>query len=722
MGGNSTIKTPFIDELKRNVSYFLLKFDALMLLEPSEISKVITEEINAKNLYETIIESFHWMVLTGEYYNFFKVGKIAFYDFEKKLSEIDQKIIQIEANSVEVLLTPYSDNKERIKTIKSFFELLKRLSEFTKKNLVRNENEYIVASNENVVDLEFTFRGLKAYADSLIVDKNKFDLDLFLFELDVKIAEIDDNLSCISSKESDLVKIKRLLKYDNFYNAHITNKIYKIIQEKCEFIWFKLNLRRELLGVSVLGEEYKHLETSYYTKFFEKMKQIYHYKLTNSENLDEPIQVFNSFKNGIGDEKIHFSDYHIICQVIKRKYSDNINQREEYINQLIDHFKKTELLVPVEDNTSFFDEDAKYSMFNFLRNIQLKVKGEKILQNLKEKSQCNIHDTNLLLKNAIVSFQNQREKVKEDDRTIVILDKTKLRNYYLYYESIIFYDNLLEYINEKHFKISYEVFNELIKNVYHYVNKLQTELTLTTKKSYLPYYNKFEETITVITLPTGKKISLFLDSSSLLPNMFEVIEGKTIKIRQNIRLNRIKIEARLAINNIEDFTSKFQNDVDQKLKEIEEKTKRDKKENERLFTNFKESFTINIEKRFDTFRLQNVQNPAIFAALIAFVVGAMTATSKITEIEAYTFLILMSFFPIALVFFVFVLKILWSDNNLYSNFFNILIIVLSVITIIYYTNNFEKIMNFIEEKNKKEEATDNTIIDMENIKGIKVIE
>lgn len=601
----------FISEVKLHYENTLISYgQAIGILENNNnivgnpfSQKVSIALVKIKNLIKSVLNSFHFSVIQGEYY----ADSIT-----QLLLELNPILVSIQSKHQDLIkkltsqkLTSQIDEVESLHTIASdFFEYYSFLTYKIQARL--NKSEFKVFDLYLTDNIDFSHFG------SL---NNHNNLNLLRFKINIQLALIDEGYLC---DEKILVQLSNyyVFLYSQREKAKITNDfITNFLIDKASFLILKIyhrfnktELVRIIEGVNKYEFNFSNLESSLRNSKFSNYKEYIDKLLHHYHNDSLIITVDTSFPDTDSVEKIHH-----YCKGLKNlsksgdlfedaysKAVSNLNQLCNGISNVLKRLKK---------------EKKVNDYFAYLA-------AESIVNNTLFKIQCNffLNNTKKILEN-----KNSLEKIKE---VYSKLSETEYEKDSFQIELIFsrFIKSLLHKISKQidsfddYEKLS-KIKTDLLDLFYTSNNKLRHNIQSNVELRLMPIYLTMPECYTSISYTEGettKTINQFTDSGYILPSDYSSLI---------LECDKLLIEVRNVDITIHNFYYKFQEKIfEQKIKENQ---------------------------------FQTITVIGLYAAIITFILGSLSSATRFqfSKVEFFMFMVVFAF---CISLFVLLLRLLFA--------------------------------------------------------------
>lgn len=565
--------------------YFLQEFN-------DKVDEFVNEGdlLNYTQLEIPIVFYINLSVLAGEYYSaephseFYPIIDAKLDHLGGSLNKLRQKIKvatltpiakptgSIEGEEVKKQETNPKPKLDKVKELESFLNNVRLLYKKLVRKAERDFKDYGEIQNlyndYEIFDLDLNVELFRHHYDGTVKpDSEAFEFDIF--QINIKLAEVDINLDCADDVISKLTSYKNFLERHQGLSIEFTNLILGILLDKAKFLLYKIFLRR-----------YNHIddesaEKAYYASQMKDLKKEMRFYLNFLESSDDQ---YASPKKGVKTElslKLETNNASFSISEL-HKLGKNYRTRKSLagIESLIGKASFVEMV----NHTKFgFDEFAKASARNLLHNTKLRVMLELEVENN--------------FKNAIKLL---REQKKDEFNAKYFLQAPQgltsnkaYIDYYPYVQLFKFYEALYDYLIEEPLRILPEdrvaklkeegkdlkediekLFKEdgafciLDKGMDELIQQFRHKLKFCQHKKYKPIYLTYEECKYVVKQEDIKKfvsnkavesypICLFAESSYVLPVDYGEIndDWKGVKNKMSRKSgtlkNALKIEYQL---------------------------------------------------------------------------------------------------------------------------------------------------------------------------------
>jgi|GEM_PF-3014632 len=451
----------------------------------------------------------------------------------------------------------------KLKELRSFLKKIQGLYQKLIEKAERDFSDYGKINNlyndYEIFDIELNVELFRHEYDEIEVrDSEKFEFDIF--QINVKLAELDINLDCENGT------INKLTSYLNFLNRlqslsnQYTRLILRILLDKTRFLLYKIFLRRH----NHLDDE--STEQSYYsTRMNDLKKDISFYKnfLIKSDHHYAPKKqvLDNELSLKLDSKKTTFkiSELHKLGKYYRCMQSlagiDKVIQKAEFVKEV--------------DYLNFgYGEFAKASANNLLKNTRLRIILEQEAKDGYKTAIGLLRDRN--------SIEFNKKYLPEDDISVAAIFRYK--DYYPYIQLFIFFEGLFDELIDDPLKLLPEervvklkedgkdlkedleklfkengAFDLLEKCIEQLTQQFNHKLKYCEHKKYKPVYLTYDECKYPAEIEDIKKIikgnetdlfqiDLFVESSYVLPVDYEEIKSdwKGVKSRMNRKINTLK--------------------------------------------------------------------------------------------------------------------------------------------------------------------------------------
>jgi hypothetical protein len=342
-------------------------------------------------------------------------------------------------------------------------------------------------------------------------NKNNFYLKPFLllrnnFLLNLKLANIDHNLSVKSETLTNLLKIK--FEFDNKYQ--ISKSVYdKILVDKCNFLIKKLTYRYNEDSTNYYysfdyDEVVNDFEIEFYIQF-DKLLGVHYEKRNNHQSERELLlnDVYNKIDKNL---TLNLIDYHILI----KQYKDNKKSFRQLERSRVDFQKLYDSKVSNITNVLTFDKSAYRISINYIIN----------------------NEFSLFLDDSDSTLEDVHQKyIKIKD----LQESTQVFNYFPCFK----YSNYLIAILDKEFKKPNLDTNELqpiLKKLNLVVQDAHENFVWSQNKNLLAFQLSEEECKFDFPLDEDglESIKIFLSSSFILPLNFDKIKIELKELNRKV--------------------------------------------------------------------------------------------------------------------------------------------------------------------------------------------
>ncbi len=583
---------------------------------PTNVTIAVISLIN--DFAKRVAVEFQLSVLAGEHYFEYIENEIKkiddainkLKDYLNKLKLLDQKL----AKTLLGILNLSFVERDLI----AFLDLFKRLVKFVTVDLDFSSHvQPIIAYHESIVSQE----EIQKITDQIPAQNSlrPFLKYYSLFQINVKVASIDDNIGCGTAILYELIRIKNYLNKDYFKADRIT----EIIFDKCKFLIKKAFYSAHDKGKLYLDESdpsgikiSKYIIEDY--RLFEE-KTISHYvEFEKNIDLQYVSNIEKQIKANQYSPPLKYQDLYYLAKYyqIKLFSIDNLINK---IDSLIKYFETA--YSDIHGNSkSNFDRQAYKTSLLFLKNKKLFFLYRQAVESLKNeiKRVDKRSDLRSILNTSLINFNEYFNEIKQEQISEIL-------NYYPFYVYCLFTTELLATLKDLSL-----ILNISINLIEDYILKFRENYRIATRnlewckdKHYLLLYMPYEECIdeTIFDKKTKTKTKIFLDSSFILPVDYEDKKRLLNECLENFTDNRVLLFNTLLGGKTKDIESIGENlnaksvEVDKKLNE------QDKKIGEQ---------DIKSQKQYN----DHVQLLAVFAAIIAFVFGSISVIPKFQDTKS----------------------------------------------------------------------------------------
>lgn len=582
--------------LKRKIESVFPKIE---LLKPTPL-KII--EILKKDFDTQFTASINKSLLAGEHYepktiDVIKDLKRSFKDLELVFDNFREKLEQL--GNLNII---NSFDRNTPSNYFNYLEYFLRLAITVQANLdFQTDHIHLVASFDEVVRLE--------YLKSEFVNEEGIHNDFlrswyFIFLLNVKLAEEEDNLVC------DMNKVRTLLNIQHYFESNDKLKGFPIVMlliDKCKYLLKKIALRlKRDSRKSVIIDDYDPSistkvsldknEIVYFKEFDELTKQ--HYLIDFQLEPNDKAKEIQTSLNRHGN-LIKFSDIHYLV----RYYSKNFESEDvlKHIDAVIKYYESNVDEFSHERNK--YDYEAYETTHSFIYNHKLKIlrlKFEKLCQEGEE-----------------ISLEKIKTSLKEIEKFLDEIErKIKFENNYFQYHEIckIYNKYILILIDTKADGLDVETIHDIIEKFGEYIINCKSKLQWCKKNNIAPLYLPAEDCIKYISFDNEKNdnkeddFTVLLDSSYILPIPYHIINEEIELLKDEFGQNRVILLNRLITSDLAkravEINAKAESTINSAITNVKVELKEAKDD---------------IKNRIS----QNVQIVGIFASIITFTLGSL---------------------------------------------------------------------------------------------------
>lgn len=561
----------------------------------SKVEKLLGEDLlNYTQDDIPIIFYLDLSVLAGEFYS--TTYHVTFYaEIKDELLKLEMilKRLELKVKFLEVISQrqdPDPDNKNvalaKIKKLKELLLFFKKVRQLYLKLIYKAERDFteygqiIDLYNTNEIFETDLIQELYSHKYEEFRDSEDFEYDIF--QINVKLSEIDMDLDCDEST------IRTLIAYRNFLDKHKglsnenSNLVIRILLDKSKFLLYKIYLRRFKQSTN------NKTENSFYTAQIDEISSEAEFYLPfilsshrHYSNGESKLTKDLKLKLGSPTSIFLMSEIHLI-----NKYFRQLNSQKALSNFLSTNTDISKINYPEFS----YNEFAKASALNLLKNTSLRLR-------LEEEEKGNFKEVVKLLKEKNV------EKFNTKYLDIINNDASAMDNYRDYYPYTLlfqFFGNLLDYLIEKPFillsdsksaqleegkNIEKDIaalfskegpFGILLDYFETLCSRFIPSLKLCDHKKYKPIYLTYKECKSDVPSDYIKKIvsnkvidnlkiELFVESSYILPDDYDKINEQwkdvNFKFKEKIRIvkNALTTEGQLRF-----YEKSFKKEVENK--------------------------------------------------------------------------------------------------------------------------------------------------------------
>ena len=623
--------------------------DDASLVSQNQLPVIFTNLLN--DFPSRISQEFQLSILSGEhYYEFAGVVLNEIQNSFIKLRESINKLASLKAKSPNLtgqINLPHFSHDAQL-----FINLYSRLVKFVEIDLDFSRDTVAISKAfEDIVSKEEINKIIALTPRANL--PRPFLEPYFLFQLNVKVAFVDDNISCDLEKMYELITIKNYLEGDHFKYSRTLD----ILNDKCKYLIKKIYLslhekKNQLINdLDPSGTRISAYKIEDFA-FFENQTNT-HY-INFDHNLDQSLifSIEEAIKNNTVSLKCSFKDIHFISKYYI-KVAITMHDVVTKMDLLITYFEENYLNLTSQ---STFDKQAYKTTLIFLKNRKLKILYKQALNNISILQSTPLTDDTIeqKLNDCLVPFDNYFTEISPQQ-------KSEIKNYFPFYLYCFFYNNVLATLKSisANISVSLNLIERVITNFKPVYSEALKNLKWCKEKNYMLLYLPYEECShdVVIDKITDKKAKIFLDSSFIFPVDYAEKEKRLWECLQNF---------------IENRTILYNSMLGLKVKKIEAS-----------IDEFKTTST-RIENKLDSQFSNHVQLLAVFAAIIAYVIGSISIIPKLPDIKSI--IVFMLSFSFALSCFVLLIRTLIKEDlkKIYSTFLTFLVLLFICIYFLFY--------------------------------------
>ncbi|GEM_PF-4511735 len=582
-------------------------------------------------LYSGFSESINFSIIAGEYH-LSKISDI--------LSSVRNNIAKIDAKVLQLSIGKDDESIGKIKELgtnmRYFLECYNKLVSNTKIHSdYRQKGLYINATLSEIIDFNRLINDLQ---DIVTDSSSNKKFDFYLFQLNVKMAEIDDRLICDKSILRDLVKAKKELT-----EKLVSLPIAEILLEKCRFFIYKIARRLKEKYVYVIDDQY------------EGGKNI----LEDKEIIDENAYKYFGQFHGYVNQQYNIDNFRFETSVSIALTKKLENKKLENLRE-IHYLSKFILLHSKEKNCDYkFYFNLLLAELNKFKNADESIgmnfneyayfQAEILLLNSELKCDVDIFFSKVdrIFKDPNNSFSMLISELKKIQQKAKIIIEKQWRNsyngFFVYKILVELFSDFFETLIKSDFKNGNltdidEIRNSFSDALLEYKNSLEWIKS----KCLQPYYLPYNDCMVKV-----KEKNIFLDSTYILPINFEKKQEKISKFEDILQKSFL-------------FITRMQHEYN--LDEMKKTIRTIEDEHKTNIENTKTGLKDELEKTKGLVTKMNatfIELIGIFAAIITFVLGSISIYPKLNDLKAVV--LFMIAFALSLMLFVMGLQYVVSN-------------------------------------------------------------
>ncbi|HRF14044.1 MAG TPA: hypothetical protein PKV02_00280 [Bacteroidia bacterium] len=600
-----------------------------------------------------VSQEFQFSILSGEhYYQFANEGLKKINLSLVKLKESINKLSNLRVNNSS--LTGQVSLLHFTKDVELFLNLYNKLVKFVEIELdFSSDTVAISKSFEEIVSKEDINKIIELAPRANLL--RPFLEPYFLFQLNIKVAYIDDNISCDMEKMYELITIKNYLNVEHFRYSRTLD----ILTDKCKYlikkIYFSLHEKKNKLinDLDPSGTKISDYKVDDFS-FFENQTLIHYVNFRQHINQSLLYPIEEAIKSESDTKACSFREIYLLSKYYSQE-ATSIHDVVAKMDLLIKHFETKFASLQTVSN---FDKQAYKTSLIFFKNRKLEILYTLTINKIKKLQIENLTSKNIeeRLMECLTPFNAWFDSISPQQ-------KAEIKNYFPFYLYCLCYNKILFTLKSisSTITISFNLVDKLIEQFRGHYAIAHKNLQWCKDKNYMLLYLPYNECShdIVFDKKSGKTIKIFLDSSFVFPIDYDEKERQLSECMQNFIDHRT-----LLLNNILGY----------KVKKIEASVEEFQTTSSRL------------ENKLDTQFSNHVQLLAVFAAIIAYVIGSISIIPKLPDIKSI--IVFMLSFSFALSCFVLLIRALIKEDlkKIYSTFLSFLVLLFVCIFLLFYWN------------------------------------